>query len=181
MRQQRSLALNHWYNSWNIYFIPWKLPIWSKFQDINTATYINVEFLKVDDEKLYDCFNSSSLGQKGFHFADFIFKCLSMNEMFCIPIRISLKFVPGGPIGNKSALVQVMAWHQTVGGGGGRDYKMRPKQNGQHLSKIFKLMSLNIHIYIYWSQISLIFFPKGPIKNKPGLIQILACHQTNSW
>ena len=43
-------------------------------------------------------FNSSPPGQKGRHFADDIFK------------SISLKFVPGGPIDNKSALVQVMAW-----------------------------------------------------------------------
>ena len=32
-----------------------------------------------------------------------------MNEKLCIFIRISLKFVPKGPIDNKSALVQVMA------------------------------------------------------------------------
>ena len=33
------------------------------------------------------------------------------NEKFCILIQISLKFVPKGPIDNKAALVQVMAWH----------------------------------------------------------------------
>ena len=32
-----------------------------------------------------------------------------MNEKFCILIRVSLKFVPKGPIDYKSALVQVMA------------------------------------------------------------------------
>ena len=36
-----------------------------------------------------------------------------MNENFCILIQISLKFVPNGPIDNKSALVQVMAWCRT--------------------------------------------------------------------
>ena len=35
-----------------------------------------------------------------------------MNENFCILIRISLKFVAKGPIDNKPALVQVMAWRQ---------------------------------------------------------------------
>ena len=40
---------------------------------------------------------------------DNIFKCIFMNEKFCISIRISLKFVPNGPIDNKSALVQVLA------------------------------------------------------------------------
>ena len=33
--------------------------------------------------------------------------------MFRISIQISLKFVPEGPIDNKSALVQVMAWRWT--------------------------------------------------------------------
>ena len=45
--------------------------------------------------------------------ADDIFEYISMNEKFCILIGISLKFVPKGPIGNKSALVQVRAWHRT--------------------------------------------------------------------
>ena len=36
-----------------------------------------------------------------------------LNENFFIWIHISLKFVPKGPIDNKSALVQVMAWRRT--------------------------------------------------------------------
>ena len=42
--------------------------------------------------------------------ADDIFKCIFFNENIRIPIQISLKFVPNGPIDNHSALVQVMAW-----------------------------------------------------------------------
>ena len=45
-------------------------------------------------------------------FADDIVKCFSMNEKCCISIRISLKFVTKGPIDNKWALVQVMAWRR---------------------------------------------------------------------
>ena len=45
--------------------------------------------------------------------ADYIFKCIFMNEKFCILIRMSLKFVPKGPIDNKWALVQVMAWRRS--------------------------------------------------------------------
>ena len=37
--------------------------------------------------------------------ADDIFKCIFMNEKFCILIKISLKFVPKGPIDNNPALV----------------------------------------------------------------------------
>ena len=43
---------------------------------------------------------------------DDIFKSI-FNESVWISITISLKFVPKGPIDYKSALVQVMAWHQT--------------------------------------------------------------------
>ena len=35
-----------------------------------------------------------------------------LNEKFCILIKISLKFVPKGPIDNNPALVQVMAWRR---------------------------------------------------------------------
>ena len=61
--------------------------------------------------------NSSPTWQNGRRFADDIFKCFFLNEKFCIVIRISLEFVPKGPIDNKWALVQVMAWCQT-----GADY-----------------------------------------------------------
>ena len=45
--------------------------------------------------------------------ADNIFKCIFLNEKVIISIKISLKFVPKGPIDNESALVQVMAWRRT--------------------------------------------------------------------
>ena len=44
--------------------------------------------------------------------ADDLFKCIFMNEKVGILIRISLKFVPKGPIDNRSVLVQVMAWRR---------------------------------------------------------------------
>ena len=49
--------------------------------------------------------NSSPPGQNVRHFADDIFRCIFMNEKFCILIKISLKFVPTGPIDNNPALV----------------------------------------------------------------------------
>ena len=45
--------------------------------------------------------------------ADNIFKLIFLNENDRILIKISLKFVPKGPIDNKPALVQVMAWCRT--------------------------------------------------------------------
>ena len=40
------------------------------------------------------------------------FKRIFMNENIWIPIKISLKFVPKGPINNIPALVQIMAWRR---------------------------------------------------------------------
>ena len=51
--------------------------------------------------------------QNGRHVTEDIFKYIFMNGKFCILIRISLKFVPNGPIDNKSALVQVIARQRT--------------------------------------------------------------------
>ena len=48
----------------------------------------------------------------GRHFADDIFKCIFLNENVWIPIKISLKFVPKGPINYTPASVQIMAWRQ---------------------------------------------------------------------
>ena len=45
-------------------------------------------------------------------FTDDIFKCIFLNDDVWIPNKISLKFVPKGPINNIPALVQIMAWHR---------------------------------------------------------------------
>ena len=41
-----------------------------------------------------------------------IFKCIFLKENVWIPTKISLKFVPKGPINNIPALVQIMAWRR---------------------------------------------------------------------
>ena len=51
--------------------------------------------------------NSSPPRQNGRHFADDTFKCNFVNEIFGILIKISLKFVPKGPIDNDPALVKL--------------------------------------------------------------------------
>ena len=47
------------------------------------------------------------------HFPDDIFKRIFFNENVWIAIKISLKFVPMGPINNIPALVQIMAWRRS--------------------------------------------------------------------
>ena len=48
--------------------------------------------------------------QNGRYFADDIFKCIFLNEIAWISLKISLKFVPMVRIYNIPALVQIMAW-----------------------------------------------------------------------
>ena len=56
------------------------------------------------------CVNTLRPRQNGRHFAEDIFKCILLNENVWIPNKISLKFVPKGPINNIPSLVQIMAW-----------------------------------------------------------------------
>ena len=44
--------------------------------------------------------------------ADDTFEYKFVNETVLISIKISMKFVPKGPINNILALVQIMAWHR---------------------------------------------------------------------
>ena len=55
-------------------------------------------------------FNSSPPGQNGRHFADDMFKCISLNENIWMSNKISLKYVSWGLIDNMTALIQIMAW-----------------------------------------------------------------------
>ena len=59
------------------------------------------------------CINTLRPKQNRRHFADDIFKCIFFNDNVWIPIQISLKFVPKGPINNITALVQIMAWRRS--------------------------------------------------------------------
>ena len=57
-------------------------------------------------------FNTLRPRQNGRRFADDIFKRIFLNENVSILIKISLNFIPKGPINNIPALVQIMAWHR---------------------------------------------------------------------
>ena len=59
---------------------------------------------------LFSFSNTLRPRRNGRHFTDDIFKCIFLHENVWIPIWISLKFVPKGPINNIPALVQIMAW-----------------------------------------------------------------------
>ena len=61
---------------------------------------------------IWQWFNSLKPRQNGRRFAFDSFKCIFLNENVLIPIKISLNFIPKGPINNIPALVQVMAWRR---------------------------------------------------------------------
>ena len=50
-------------------------------------------------------FDSSPIVQNGRHLANGIFKCIFMNEKFCIFIQMPLQLVPKGSINNTSLSV----------------------------------------------------------------------------
>ena len=56
--------------------------------------------------------NSLRPRQNGRNFADDTFKRIFLNENVLISIKISLKFVPKGPMNDIPALVQIMAWRR---------------------------------------------------------------------
>ena len=58
------------------------------------------------------CVNTLRPRQNGRHFADAVFKRIFFNENVWISIKISLKFVPKGPINKIPALFQIMAWRR---------------------------------------------------------------------
>ena len=123
--------------------------------------------------------------------ADDIFKCIFLNENVWIPAKISLKFVPKGPISNIPALVQIMTWRRS----GDKLFSepmmvsllthicvtrpqwvntLRPRQNGRHFAdNIFKYIFLNENVWIP-IKISLMFVPKGRINKIPALVPIMA-------
>ena len=84
-------------------FSPRRIPLVRVVMGLYPWTDIYAEFY------LLSSFNTLRLRQNGRHLSDNIFKWISLNENVWISMRISLKFVPGGPIKNIPASVQTMA------------------------------------------------------------------------
>ena len=108
-------------------------------------------------------FNTLRPRQNGRHFPDNILKCFFLNENVWISIKISLKFVPKGPINNNPALIQIMAWR-------------RP--GDKPLSETM-LASLLMHICVTRPQ-WVISCPRNAAYmiqwSGSSLVQVMACH-----
>ena len=81
---------------------------------VQTIRYIN-SMLNHEKELNNTYVNTLRPRQNGRRFADDTFKRIFLNENVRISIKISLKFLPKGPINNNPALVQIMAWCRSGG------------------------------------------------------------------
>ena len=133
-------------------------------------------------------FNTLRPRQNGRRFADDIFRCIFLNENVWIPIKISLKFVPRGPISNIPALVHIMTWRRP----GDKPLSeamtvnllthicvTRPQwvnpslsgQNGRHFAdNNLRCILVNEKFFFILIKISLKFVPKYRIDNNPALV-----------
>ena len=88
--------------------------VFEHFYQQNVSRFVEASFCEVEKSafltyilfQLFVKVNTLRLRENGRHFAEDIFKCIFVNENLWIPIKISPKFVPKGPINNISALVQ---------------------------------------------------------------------------
>ena len=136
--------------------------------------------------------------QNGRHFADDILKFIFFSENVWIALKISLRFVPNGPINNIPALVQIMAWrgpgnkplseammvglttHICVTRPQWVNNPLRPWQNRCHFADdVFKCNFMNENVWIP-IKISLKFVPEGPINSISALVLIMAWHRTGN-
>ena len=97
--------------------IHWKMDAWEpisvKFnQNTIIVIHVNLKLSYVEYRpfvSLPQYVNSWRPRQNDRHFADDIFKCIIWHGNTWILIKVSLKFVPKGPINNIPAFVQIMA------------------------------------------------------------------------
>ena len=96
-----------------------------------------------------------------------IFQCIFLNENVWIFIKISLEFVPKGPINNIPALVQIMAWR-------------RP---GEKPSSKPMMVSLTMHIFVTWPRWVNSLRPGDAYRHQwtaSSLVQVMACCLTGA-
>ena len=136
--------------------------------------------------------------QNGRHFPEDIFQCIFLNENAWIAIKISLKFVPKGPINDIPALVQIMAWHRP-----GDKPLSEPMMVillrhicvtwpqwvnsffagicGCHFKYLILIQNSVIDYMTISSGIALWWMPQGHIDDKSILLQVMAwCRQATS-
>ena len=95
-------------------FFAWSMTGFNSDHSIDIHRSTELQIVPIPWYWFVEClFNSLRPGQmEAISQTIFSIKCIFMNEIVWIPIKISLKFVPKGPINNIPALVQIMAWRR---------------------------------------------------------------------
>ena len=70
-------------------------------------------FIRLLELAIVGFFNTLRLRHNGRCFTEDVFKCIFLPENVWNLIKVSLRFVPKGPINNSPALIQVMAWRRS--------------------------------------------------------------------
>ena len=96
----KKIASAHFVISQNIF----RGPVVLKTPNIYPTLRLSYVAMNWSQDRVFIILTHLPPGQDGRHFADDIFKCVSVNETLCILIKISLKFVPDGPVDNNPAL-----------------------------------------------------------------------------
>ena len=109
-------VLDQWNITWLYAMTAVNVPqdVWLTTSHNHTVFLLSLLYLTVPYCQLYlTLFNTLRPRQNGHRFPDDTFKCIFLNENVRISIKISLKFVPKGPINNSPALDQIMAWRRS--------------------------------------------------------------------
>ena len=103
--------------SWGLWFETPSRPLWRhrngacRLEDISGAPLL-IPLTLVKSLQPIRRLTHIKAEKNGRHFADYIFKCIFLNENVWISLKISLKCVPEVRINNIPALVQIMAWRR---------------------------------------------------------------------
>ena len=94
--------------------VTYVIRIWSKMLENDPQTLPD-DIIKVSIQWKWNylSFNTLRPRQNDRRFADDTFKRIFLNENVRISIKISLKFVPKGPINSNPSSVQIMAWRRS--------------------------------------------------------------------
>ena len=113
---QSDYMLIKWLNLWMRLVFLNALSLWYRKQMCNSIMP-QIHFSKTYSVYAYcshifqkNNFNTLRHKQNRWYFAD-VSTCIFLNDNCCILIQILLNYVPKGPVDNKPALVQIMAWH----------------------------------------------------------------------
>ena len=90
------------YMFWSSWLVKYLHKSTQKYQIMDRSTVCSTACSARQQGKCESCIPP---GENGRHFTDDILRCIFTNEKFCISIKISLKFVPMGPIDKNIALV----------------------------------------------------------------------------